>query len=68
MIRKQVLDHFSRGLVEQFRKFGDDYKEEVSVENFATNLIDLQLIPTTTIKHFVIQKEFEVLSQKETLD
>ena len=65
MIRKQILDNFCNGLVQQFKQYSEGFKEEINVDNFATYLIDRQLISESIIKRFVIQQEFELLSKNK---
>lgn len=59
--RKYVLDIFSEKLRLKFETFCEDHRQNKSLENFITYLIDQDLITPGAIKHYAINETFNEL-------
>lgn len=59
--RKQVLDHFSNKLLENFKHYCRTYKEPPELDQFITYLIDRDFITKSTISEYTITETFEEL-------
>ncbi len=59
--RKFILDIFSEKLREKFEVFCKEHRQYNNIENFVTYLIDQEIIPPSTIKHYAINETFNEL-------
>ncbi|MFN7116404.1 MAG: hypothetical protein ACK4TA_06355 [Saprospiraceae bacterium] len=59
--RKYVFDIFSEKLRGKFAIFCREHRQQDTLENFITYLIDQDIIPPSTIKHYAINETFNEL-------
>lgn len=59
--RKYVLDIFSEKLRSRFEVFCREHRQNTSLENFITYLIDQDLITPGAVKHYAIVETFNEL-------